>query len=136
MERVQARFGLILAWPIPFRLFKLAASLQMKAFPPDGWEITYLENSNSRLAFNMTRCFYQNTLTEFGVPELTAAFCKTDDIMAEMFPATMRFVREHTLGRGDALCLGSRDGLRRLVRIGLTLSHLRCFKPMRKIGIP
>ena len=76
----------------------------MKIYPSEGWETTYLERSDTRLAFNMTRCFYLDTLKALGAPELTASFCKTDDVMAEQFPSTVRFVRPHTLGRGDALC--------------------------------
>ena len=52
----------------------------------------------------MTRCFYLNTLTAYGTPELTASFCKSDEVMAELLPPSIRFVRPHTLGRGDALC--------------------------------
>jgi hypothetical protein len=104
IEKVSKRFGAILSLPIPFWLFKLAADLQMKIYPAEGWEITYIEKSDTRLAFNMTRCFYLDTLKALDAPELTASFCKTDEVMAERFPGTVRFVRPHTLGRGDALC--------------------------------
>ena len=90
--------------PNPFRLFKLVFPQVMKKFPPEGWDITYLEDSADRIAFNMTRCFYLNTLTALGAPELTASFCKSDDVMAECFPPAIRFVRPHTLGRGDDMC--------------------------------
>jgi hypothetical protein len=33
-----------------------------------------------------------------------SSYCKGDDMMAEYFPPGIRFVRPHTLGRGDALC--------------------------------
>lgn len=90
--------------PLPFWLFRKLAALQMKRYPPEGWDFSPVEDSPTRLAFNATRCFYLNTLTALGAPELTPAFCKTDEVMAEGFPATVRFVRSHTLGRGDALC--------------------------------
>ena len=90
--------------PNPFRLFKWIFPKVMKQFPPEGWDITYLEDSADRIAFNMTRCFYFNTLTSLGAPELTASFCKSDDVMAECFPPSIRFIRPHTLGRGDAVC--------------------------------
>lgn len=90
--------------PVSFGWFKWAAGLQMKLFPAEGWDFQPVENSDTRLAFNITRCFYLNTLTALGAPELTAAFCKTDDVMAERFPPSVQFVRPHTLGRGDALC--------------------------------
>jgi hypothetical protein len=90
--------------PIPFWLIKLAFEEKMKDFPSEGWDFVEIENSNDRFAFNATRCFYLNTLKAYGAPELTASFCKTDDVMAEMFPPSVRFIRPHTLGRGDTVC--------------------------------
>jgi hypothetical protein len=90
--------------PAPFRLFKLAFAQMMKKFPVEGWDFTYIENNDDKIAFNGTRCFYLNTLSAYGAPELTASFCKSDDVMAELFPPEIRFIRPHTLGRGDELC--------------------------------
>jgi hypothetical protein len=90
--------------PAPFQLFKLILPQVMKQYPAEGWDIAFVENSDDKVAFNITRCFYLNTLTAYGAPELTAVFCKGDDMMAECFPPGIRFVRPHTLGRGDALC--------------------------------
>jgi hypothetical protein len=90
--------------PAPFWLFKLAFAQKMKKFPIEGWDFTYVENNNEKITFNATRCFYLNTLTACGAPELTASFCKSDDVMAELFPPSIRFIRPHTLGRGDAVC--------------------------------
>jgi hypothetical protein len=90
--------------PAPFRLFKLVFPQVMKQYPSEGWDIAYVENSQDRVAFNITRCFYLNTLAELGAAELTASFCKGDDVMAECFPPAIRFVRPHTLGRGDTVC--------------------------------
>lgn len=90
--------------PNPWGVFKLAFNRVMKSYPGEGWDWEYLENSDERIAFNGTRCFYLDTLKNYGAPELTASFCKTDDVMAELFPPPIRFVREHTLGRGDAVC--------------------------------
>jgi hypothetical protein len=90
--------------PAPFRVFKLAFAQMMKKFPVEGWDFTFIENNDDKIAFNGTRCFYLNTLSAYGAPELTASFCKTDDVMAELFPPEVKFVRPHTLGRGDAVC--------------------------------
>ena len=90
--------------PAPFRLLKFIFLRLMKQYPAEGWDIAYVEDSDDRIAFNITRCFYLNTLTAYGAPELTASFCKGDDLMAECFPPGIRFVRPHTLGRGDAVC--------------------------------
>jgi hypothetical protein len=90
--------------PAPFRVFKLTFSQVMKKFPVEGWDFTHIENSNEKIAFNGTRCFYLKTLTTYGAPELTASFCKNDDVMAELFPPEIQFIRPHTLGRGDEIC--------------------------------
>ncbi len=90
--------------PDSFGLFKLAFKVQMQDFPAEGWYTEYVDESDDRIAFNMRRCHYLKTLTDYGAPELTASFCKTDDVMAELFPPCIRFVRPHTLGRGDELC--------------------------------
>ena len=90
--------------PAPFPLFKLAFAQMMKKFPAEGWDFTYVANDDDQVAFNATRCFYLNTLAACGAPELTASFCKNDDVMAELFPPSIRFVRPHTLGRGDTVC--------------------------------
>jgi hypothetical protein len=103
-EKMKLVFALMKILPLPFSLFKLAVGFLMKSFPAEGWDFTPVENSSTRLAFNATRCFYLNTLTALGAPELTASFCKSDDVLAELFPASLRFVRPHTLGRGDTLC--------------------------------
>lgn len=104
LAKNRGRFALLKLAPAPFSIFKLVFAQTMKQFPSEGWETTYIENSDERVAFNMTRCFYLNTLTAYGAPELTASFCKSDEVMAELFPPSIRFVRPHTLGRGDALC--------------------------------
>ncbi len=90
--------------PASFRLFRLAFTQMMKRFPTEGWDFEFVEDSADRIAFNATRCFYLNTLTAYGAPELTASFCKIDEVMAELFPPSVRFVRLHTLGRGDQVC--------------------------------
>ena len=104
LAKNRARFALLKLTPTPFSVFKLVFAQTMKQFPAEGWETTYVENSADRVAFNMTRCFYLNTLIAYGAPELTSSFCKSDEVMAELFPPSIRFVRPHTLGRGDALC--------------------------------
>ncbi len=90
--------------PDAFPLFRKVFNRYMQAFPAAGWDFDFVENSPERIAFNGTRCFYLQTLTAYGAPELTPAFCKTDEVMAELFPPSIRFVRTQTLGRGDAVC--------------------------------
>ncbi len=91
--------------PNPFGAFRGIVRQQMKFYYPEtGWEIRWDEDSSQRMAFNISRCFYLDVLSAYGVPELTPMFCETDDRLAESFPSQIRWRRKGTLGRGDSLC--------------------------------
>jgi hypothetical protein len=90
--------------PMPFWLFRLAYNLRMRSFPPQGWDFETVQDDPDCLAFNTYRCFYLETLTRYGAPELTASFCKTDEVLAEWLPSNVRFVRSQTLGQGGGVC--------------------------------
>jgi len=73
-------------------------------FPPEGFEIEWVENSESRVAFNITSCFYLDVLTAYGVPELTLVYCNQDDLIYEGASPTVLWERTGTLARGDEVC--------------------------------
>ena len=56
--------------PDAFPLLRMALSSIMRSYPAEGWDFAYLENSEDRIAFNAARCFYLNTLAQYGAPEL------------------------------------------------------------------
>ncbi len=90
--------------PFAFALFRAAFVVRMRQFPRAGWDFVPIENSPRRIAFDMRSCFYLETLTAYGAPELTASFCQGDDWMGEMLPPGIVFRRAHTLGRGGPCC--------------------------------
>jgi hypothetical protein len=96
----------LLHWlPSPFTVFRAAFELLWRtSFPPEGWGVEWVENSNRRIAFDIRRCFYKDTLTTYGSPELTSHFCRGDDLLAEMFPPSIGYRRTTTLGRGGDRC--------------------------------
>ncbi len=91
--------------PEPFMLMRLATRAAMRyGFPASGWETEWIEDSNQRVAFNIHHCFYLNTLTTYGAPELTRLFCQMDDVVYEALPPSIRWERTGTLGRGNEVC--------------------------------
>ena len=90
--------------PSPFAFFRRAFGSRMRDFPAEGWDIDWLEDGGKAVAFNISRCFYLDVLTRLGAPELTPAFCSTDELLASAFPPSIRFVRCGTLARGDPCC--------------------------------
>jgi hypothetical protein len=91
--------------PGSFTLFRaVTRGLMRHGLPADGWTYHWVEDSPERIAFNIERCFYQAVLAHYGTPELTAHFCRLDDVAAEKLPPTIRWERTTTLGGGGAVC--------------------------------
>jgi hypothetical protein len=101
-RRVMALVGRL---PTVHRLLRLLVRKIMdNSFPAEGWETEWVEVSSKVVAFNLHRCFYPDTLTAYGAPELTASFCHLDDLLYEGFSPHVRWARTTTLGRGDDCC--------------------------------
>ncbi len=91
--------------PEPYRLLRPVVRVAMQfGFPAAGWETEWIEDSDQRMAFNIHRCFYLNTLTAYDAPELTRLFCQMDDVVYEALPLSIQWERTGTLGRGDGAC--------------------------------
>ena len=102
----QRRLVLLLArLPDPFAVFRKAARWALRwSYPPEGWEIEPVEDSDRCFAFNVHRCFYLDVLTAYGAPELTSLCCQMDDLVYEALPPSITWERTKTLGRGDDCC--------------------------------
>ena len=91
--------------PDPFPLHRrIAHWVSRFGFPPPGWEIEPVEDSDQCIAFNVHRCFYLDVLTAYGARDLTALYCKMDDITYAALPPSIAWERTKTLGRGDDCC--------------------------------
>ncbi len=99
------KLGLMKDLPGSFTVFRLLARwVNWLGFPPAGWDRDTVEDGERAIAFDYHRCFYLDVLTAYGAPELTPAFCKTDDWLAAELPPAIRWERTKTLGRGDNVC--------------------------------
>jgi len=52
----------------------------------------------------MNRCYYHRVFSEYGVPELTAPFCRTDDLVYDGMSTQFEWGRTETIGRGASHC--------------------------------
>jgi hypothetical protein len=75
-----------------------------RSYPEEGWKIEWLEVSGKQIAYNINKCFYLEVLLEYGVPELTAQYCRVDDLIYEGLSPHAVWDRKKTLGRGDDCC--------------------------------
>jgi hypothetical protein len=87
-----------------YSLLRLVIRPAMRLYPAAGWKTEWLENSQDAIRFNMHSCFYFDTLSRFGAPELTASFCRGDDLIYEQMSPYIEWKRTQTIGRGAKYC--------------------------------
>jgi len=91
--------------PDPFGAFRrIVPPVVRFGFPPEGWAIEPVQDSEDCIAFDIRRCIYLDTLTSYGAPELTPVYCAGDDKLFEALPPSITWERTITLGRGDDHC--------------------------------
>jgi hypothetical protein len=91
--------------PDPFAVFRrIVPPVVRFGFPPEGWDIRPVEDSDDCIAFDIRRCIYLDTLTSYGAPELTAVYCAGDDDVFAALPPSITWERTMTLGRGHDHC--------------------------------
>ncbi len=91
--------------PIFYWLLRAMVRVMMRLnFPEEGWKTKWVETSGNEISFNMTSCFYLEVLERYGVPELTAQYCRMDDLVYEDVSPYVKWDRKHTLGRGEECC--------------------------------
>lgn len=99
------QMALLKRLPAKFAIFRPIVRWTMRQnYPPEGWEMEWVEDSDKRIAFNVHRCFYLDYFFLHDVPELTATFCRGDDLLFADLPSEIVWERTKTLGRGDACC--------------------------------
>jgi len=91
--------------PGGFSTFKRLVRTSMRlGFPSPAWKLEYTPEDEQLFGFDFHRCFYLDILTYYGAPELTASFCKVDDITMTTLPEDIRWKRTGTLGMGASRC--------------------------------
>ncbi len=89
---------------LPFAIFRKTVRVSLLAFPHQGWDIDQIEQSKTSIAFTVHRCFYLDVLTAYGAPELTAVYCRLDDVAFAALSPSIRWERTKTLARGGDCC--------------------------------
>ena len=91
-------------FPFALLFFRVFLKSFMRNYPPEGWTIEWKQNSRDGIRFDMTTCFYHTTLSNLGAPELTAAFCRVDDLIYGSMSRYVSWQRSMTIAGGGALC--------------------------------
>ena len=71
----------------------------------DAMRIEVLEQSDARLAFDVTRCRYAEMYRALGIPELGSVLsCNRDAALIEGFNPTISLTRSQTIMQGASCC--------------------------------
>jgi hypothetical protein len=90
--------------PLIYPLLRLLIKPVMGKYPSEGWKIDWKQNDKNSIRFDMKSCFYFDTLSRYGVPELTASYCLVDDFIYGNMSPYLSWQRAMTIARGDAFC--------------------------------
>jgi hypothetical protein len=87
-----------------YPLLRLYIKSAMRKYPPEGWKVEWLQNDQKAVRFDMKSCFYFDTFSKYGTPELTASFCQVDDFVYGHMSPYIKWQRSKTIGRGATHC--------------------------------
>jgi hypothetical protein len=76
----------------------------MRRYSSEGWKIDWLQNDRNAIRFDMKSCFYFDTFSKYGAPELTTSFCRGDDLTYGTMSTHIKWQRSKTIARGEAYC--------------------------------
>lgn len=91
--------------PFFFQLLRKLTTRSMSVtYPKEGWTTVWIENSNEQIAFDVSKCFYQDILKCYEREELLKCFCQIDDDVYERISPRVIWKRTTTLGRCGSKC--------------------------------
>lgn len=90
--------------PFVYPILRAYIKTAMRQYPADGWEMEWQQLDGDAVRFKMNSCFYYNTLSAYGAPELTTSFCQIDDNIYGNMSNQVLWQRTQTIARGAAYC--------------------------------
>ena len=68
-----------------------------------GWNVEFPECSKDTFSMITHSCIYHQIFSKYGMPEMTAVFCKVDDILYSNLPRA-EFLYTEQIGNGGSMC--------------------------------
>lgn len=85
------------------RFLKITMPLKFKMTLGYGWDVEFPECPKDTFAMTTHKCIYQQIFAKYGMPEMTAVFCKVDDILYSNLPKA-EFLYTQQIGNGGSMC--------------------------------
>ena len=85
------------------RLLKISMPLKFKKTLGYGWSVEFPKCPSDTFTMITHKCIYQQLFAKYGMPEMTARFCKVDDILYSGLPRA-EFIYTQQIGNGGDMC--------------------------------
>ena len=85
------------------RFLKIAMPLKFKKTLGYGWSVEFPKCPSDTFTMITHKCIYQQLFAKYGMPEMTARFCKVDDILYSDLPRA-EFIYTQQIGNGGNMC--------------------------------
>ena len=85
------------------RLLKISMPLKFKKTLGYGWSVEFPKCPSDTFTMITHKYIYQQLFAKYGMPEMTARFCKVDDILYSDLPRA-EFIYTQQIGNGGDMC--------------------------------
>ncbi|MEE3400299.1 MAG: L-2-amino-thiazoline-4-carboxylic acid hydrolase [Eubacterium sp.] len=85
------------------RFLKITMPLKFKKTLGYGWDVEFPKCPSDTFTMITHKCIYQQLFAKYGMPEMTARFCKVDDILYSDLPRA-EFIYTQQIGKGGDMC--------------------------------
>ena len=88
-------------WFVSF--LKITMPLKFKVTLGYGWDVEFPKCPTNTFSMTTNKCIYQQIFSKYRIPEMTAVFCKVDDILYSELPRA-DFSYTAQIGTGGSMC--------------------------------
>ena len=85
------------------RFLKLTMPLKFKRTLGYGWDVEFPKCGRDEFSMITHKCIFHQIFEKYGMPEMTAIFCKVDDILYSDLPRA-DFLYSQQIGNGGTMC--------------------------------
>ena len=84
-------------------LLKISMPIKIRNTLGYGWNVEFPECPKDTFSMITHSCIYHQIFSKYGMPEMTAVFCKVDDMLYSELPRA-EFLYTEQIGRGGNMC--------------------------------
>ncbi len=85
------------------RFLKLTMPMKFRNTLGYGWDVEFPKCGRDEFSMITHKCIFHQIFEKYGMPEMTAIFCKIDDILYSDLPRA-DFLYSQQIGNGGAMC--------------------------------